>query len=69
MKYYLQLSPYHYNITAYWRENSNQHLDEDFRSWLDKEWRATIGSTIADTGGRWQFENEQDATLFALRWA
>ena len=68
MMYYLPLAPYHSNLFAYWRENSRQHPDEDLWSWTEREWGATVLVKLAEDAGRWRFNTEKDATIFAIRW-
>jgi hypothetical protein len=61
--YYLPMSPYHSNLFAYWRAQRDNHLDEDLWSWAKKEWGATV------LIGRWRFNTEKDAAMFAIRWS
>lgn len=67
--YYLPLAPYHGNLLTHWREHRDNHPDEDFWSWAEKEWGATILVNLKEDAGRWRFEREKDAIWFELRWS
>lgn len=64
---YLDLSPYHENLMKYWKPNRDNHLDQDFWSWVKKEYGAEVYRNQRPE--LWKFENEQDAMWFALRWS
>lgn len=51
----------------YWRANRDQHLDQDFWSWLKERYKASVDLTRRPE--RWKFEQEQDMIWFAMRWS
>lgn len=67
MMYFLPIMPYHQNLMDYWRANRDQHLDQDFWSWLKERYKASVDLTRRPE--RWKFEQEQDMIWFAMRWS
>lgn len=51
----------------YWRANRDQHLDQDFWSWLRGKYKAEVDLSVRPE--RWKFKNEQDQMWFILRWS
>lgn len=66
--YYLPLDPYHRNLSAHWRSHRDIHLNYDFHSWVEKNYRARVHHQHAIENNYWQFEHEQDMVAFAMRW-
>lgn len=67
--HYLPLAPYHSNLFAYWRTQRDNHPGHDLWSWAEREWGATVLVNLDKDAGRWRFNTEKDATLFAIRWS
>lgn len=70
--------PYLYTAQSYWRENilpnpesyHEGHWDKDFENWLCPIYRCRIKVRKKDGSIRWfEFDNEQDASWFVLRWS
>lgn len=65
--YYLPIGPYHNNLSVYWRTNRNRHLDDDFWSWVHREWNTRLDLRVRPE--RWMFTDEKDMIWFMLRWS
>jgi hypothetical protein len=63
---YLPLNPYHVNLMEFWKTH-RKHTQLGFWVWLNREYGAML--SLSERSDRWQFENEQDATFFAMRWS
>jgi hypothetical protein len=82
---FLDTNPLHYNTRIYFKENIMPNLPHDETAWYNgyRSWLAEQGCEIikhepellgdglgVSTGyDRFGFANEQDATLFLLRWS
>ena len=78
MKYKLKIQPYLDNALDHWRQNIpknpesyDEHgWDRDFLEWVCPKYHCTIRTRKKDGFALWfEFDNESDATMFALKWA
>jgi hypothetical protein len=82
---FLDTNPLHYNTRFYFKENIMPNLPNNFDAWYEgyRSWLAEQGCEIikhepkslgdalgVSTGYDWfGFVNDQDATLFLLKWS